>query len=273
MNDLVKVADINTDKIVQVLMQGDLRSLSDKERLTYYMQLCETLGLNPLSKPFEFIELNKKLTLYALKSCTDQLRKNHGMSITKLVKETMHDIYIVTAYGMTADGRQDSATGAVPIKGIAGEGLANAMMKAETKAKRRLTLSLAGLGMLDESEVDSIPRDKSEFPIAIVNDELRLSDYEKSISEAPTIDELRKIFTIAWNRYHGEEETRDNLLKLKDKRKNELEQPVTYSLEEIKQKAAEFFEENIDNESEPAIPDQNNNSKTTTKRKATDETL
>jgi len=30
------------------------------------------------------------------------------------------------------------------------------MMKAETKAKRRVTLAICGLGFLDESEVDSI---------------------------------------------------------------------------------------------------------------------
>jgi hypothetical protein len=30
-------------------------------------------------------------------------------------------------------------------------------MKAETKAKRRVTLSICGLGMLDESEVESLP--------------------------------------------------------------------------------------------------------------------
>ncbi len=30
-------------------------------------------------------------------------------------------------------------------------------MKAETKSKRRVTLSLCGLGMLDESEVETIP--------------------------------------------------------------------------------------------------------------------
>jgi hypothetical protein len=35
--------------------------------------------------------------------------------------------------------------------------MANALMKAETKAKRRVTLSICGLGMLDESEVESIP--------------------------------------------------------------------------------------------------------------------
>ncbi|MDU5950540.1 MAG: hypothetical protein E6Z15_26195, partial [Paenibacillus macerans] len=34
--------------------------------------------------------------------------------------------------------------------------LANAIMKAETKAKRRVTLSLSGLGMMDESEIETI---------------------------------------------------------------------------------------------------------------------
>ena len=38
-----------------------------------------------------------------------------------------------------------------------GEALANAYMKAETKAKRRVTLSICGLGMLDETEVETIP--------------------------------------------------------------------------------------------------------------------
>jgi hypothetical protein len=33
----------------------------------------------------------------------------------------------------------------------------NALMKAVTKAKRRLTLSICGLGMLDETEISSIP--------------------------------------------------------------------------------------------------------------------
>jgi hypothetical protein len=36
--------------------------------------------------------------------------------------------------------------------------LANALMKAETKAKRRVTLSIAGLGWLDETELETIPQ-------------------------------------------------------------------------------------------------------------------
>jgi len=35
--------------------------------------------------------------------------------------------------------------------------VANAIMKAITKAKRRVTLSICGLGMLDETEVESLP--------------------------------------------------------------------------------------------------------------------
>jgi hypothetical protein len=37
---------------------------------------------------------------------------------------------------------------------------ANAIMKAVTKAKRRVTLSICGLGFLDETEVETIPEAK-----------------------------------------------------------------------------------------------------------------
>ena len=66
-------------------------------------------------------------------------------------------MYVVTAQGRTPDGRLDEATGAVSLSTLKGEAKANAMMKAETKSKRRLTLSMAGLGWLDESEIDSVP--------------------------------------------------------------------------------------------------------------------
>jgi hypothetical protein len=63
---------------------------------------------------------------------------------------------VVTANAQDAKGRVDESTGAVPVEGVKGESLANAMMKAETKAKRRVTLSICGLGLLDESEVGSV---------------------------------------------------------------------------------------------------------------------
>ena len=66
----------------------------------------------------------------------------------------------MTAYARDKEGREDSSTGAVSIASLKGEALANAIMKAETKSKRRVTLSLCGLGMLDETEVASVPAAK-----------------------------------------------------------------------------------------------------------------
>jgi len=55
------------------------------------------------------------------------------------------------------DGRFTDSIGAVNITGLKGDNLANAMMKSETKAKRRATLDLLGLGILDETETETIP--------------------------------------------------------------------------------------------------------------------
>jgi hypothetical protein len=50
-------------------------------------------------------------------------------------------------------GRSDEDFGVVAFKGGGNEIAANLIMKAVTKAKRRVTLSISGLGFLDETEV------------------------------------------------------------------------------------------------------------------------
>jgi len=140
----------------QVVVGNDLSKLSPGQRLEYYTGLCRSLGLNPLTRPFQYIVLNGKLTLYATRDATDQLRKGGDISIQIVAREMVGDIYVVTARASRA-GRQDESTGAVDVKGLRGEALANAYMKAETKAKRRVTLSICGLGMSDETEVVTIP--------------------------------------------------------------------------------------------------------------------
>jgi hypothetical protein len=142
--------------IEAALIGGDLSQLNPQARVQYYNEICRSLGLNALTKPFAYITLNGKLTLYALRDAGDQLRKINGVSITEMVPELISDLFVVKVKAVDRDGRTDAATGAVNIKGLAGEALANAMMKAETKAKRRVTLSLCGLGFLDETEVDTL---------------------------------------------------------------------------------------------------------------------
>lgn len=157
-------ATVVTSKTMEtVLVTGDLSGLSPEQRLSYYKAVCESLELNPLTKPFAYIKLNNALQLYALKGATDQIREKRHVQITQVEKERIDDLYVVTAHARLPDGRTDSDIGAVSIAGLKGESLANAMMKAITKAKRRVTLSICGMGMLDESEAESIPANQRQF--------------------------------------------------------------------------------------------------------------
>lgn len=71
----------------------------------------ESLRLNLLTKPFEYLKLNGRLRLYALRDCIDQLRRQHGMSIYITNRERLGDIYIVTARAQNRTGREDESTG------------------------------------------------------------------------------------------------------------------------------------------------------------------
>ena len=145
-------------EIERVLISGDLQRLTPEEKVTYYKSVCESIGLNPLTQPLDYILLNGKLRLYAKKDATDQLRRLYDISVEDLKHDYRKDmeLYIVTASGKNQDGRKDVSTGAVNVGGLRADNLANAIMKAETKAKRRLTLSLCGLGMLDETELETV---------------------------------------------------------------------------------------------------------------------
>ncbi len=163
MSSALAVADpapVDSAVIERVLLHGDLRQLSPAQKVSYYNAVCVSVGLNPLTQPFQYLVLNGKEVLYARRDATDQLRKIHGVSIQISAREVMEDCYIVTSRATLPSGRQDESIGAVPIATLKGEARANAMMKAETKSKRRVTLAICGLGMLDETEVDSIPHDK-----------------------------------------------------------------------------------------------------------------
>jgi hypothetical protein len=145
------------DVIAKVLLGGDLAQLTSQQKISYYRSVCDSLGLNPLTQPFEYLRLSGREVLYAKRNCTDQLRHAHHISVTISARDVVEDCYVVTARAAFPDGRHDESIGAVPIAGLKGESRSNAMMKAETKAKRRVTLSLVGLSTLDESEVESIP--------------------------------------------------------------------------------------------------------------------
>ncbi len=141
---------------METVVGGNLATLSPAQRVSYYGQVCQSVGLNPFTKPFDFLLLNGKVVLYATKSATDQLRSLRGVSITIVSREVESGVLTVTARARMADGREDEDVGAVVIEKLSGDNLANAKMKAVTKAKRRVTLSICGLSMLDESEIETV---------------------------------------------------------------------------------------------------------------------
>lgn len=157
MTNQLATKDTTYDTIESVIVVGDIAKLSPAQRVAHYIAVCKSTGLNPLTKPFDYITLQGKMVLYARKDATDQLRRMNGVSIVRLERETIGDVYCVTAYAEDMSDRKDSSIGAVSIAGLEGDALANAMMKAETKAKRRVTLSICGLGWLDETEIETIP--------------------------------------------------------------------------------------------------------------------
>lgn len=152
-----ELATTQADIMERVIVVGDLSKLHPQERVRYYAAVCESVGLNPLTRPFDYINLNGKLTLYAKKDATDQLRRIHNIAVRVTSRETHEGVYIVTAAAKMPNGREDEDVGAVNVGGLKGDAYANAVMKATTKAKRRVTLSICGLGMLDETEIETIP--------------------------------------------------------------------------------------------------------------------
>lgn len=157
MNEIIKMENL-AEVMQSVLIKGDLSKLTPQERLAYYNSVCKSIGLNPLTKPFDYIFLNGNLTLYARKDCTEQLRRIYGVSIEIMDRKVNDEVLVVHARAKDRDGRVDEDFGAVPFhNALKGEARSNAVMKAVTKAKRRVTLSICGLGFLDESEIDSIP--------------------------------------------------------------------------------------------------------------------
>jgi Rad52/22 family double-strand break repair protein len=140
-----------------LLATGDLGKLTIEQRIEFYKARCAAANLDPRGRPFEYIMLQGKLTLYAKKECAEQLNGIHGLSHEIISREIVSGLYEVCVRVTSSSGRTSEDIGTVVIEGLKGADLANARMKAVTKAKRRATLSFCGLGdVIDETELDTV---------------------------------------------------------------------------------------------------------------------
>ena len=140
-----------------LLATGDLGKLNTEQRIEFYKARCQAAGLDPRGRPFEYIMLQGKLTLYAKKECAEQLNGMHGLSHEIISREIVSGLYEVCVQVTSRSGRSTQDIGTVVVEGLKGADLANARMKAVTKAKRRATLSFCGMGdVIDETELDTV---------------------------------------------------------------------------------------------------------------------
>jgi hypothetical protein len=162
--------------LAHILGSGDLGKLTNEQRVGHYLDVCQSLGLNPRTRPFDWIEFYdpqtkaKKLQLYPNRSCAEQLRRQHQISVRVMRREpvgsgTDDAMFVVEVEGTTPNGRKGTAIKYVPLTGqsqgggtyrLKGNQLANAYMKAETGALRRLTFSM--VGMASPPDVEDLAR-------------------------------------------------------------------------------------------------------------------
>jgi hypothetical protein len=124
--------------------------------------LCRSLGLNPRSRPFDWLVLDNRLVLYPNKSCAEQIRAAHQISVKVLRREPVGELFVVEVEGRTPAGRTDVSSKYVPLTKwdrqsgrhvrLSSSELSNAYAKAETGAKRRLAFSMVGLAALPDPD-------------------------------------------------------------------------------------------------------------------------
>jgi len=181
------------------LLQGDLAKMTSVQRVEYYREVCESVGLNPFSRPFEYIVIKGKLTLYPTKSCAEQLRAANEVSIDEMTTVETDEEIIVTVKGHDKRGRKDIEIGAVSKKDMDGN-LQNIRMKAMSKAKRRLGFSLCGMGWVDERYIEAVTEGT---PVSVNgNGDIRQPEsFEKNIAmlyaeNLPNPDEVKSSWEV-----------------------------------------------------------------------------
>src|SRR5690242_5462746 len=116
MNELTAVGQaVSPETMETVLGTGDLKALTPPQRVEYMLQACKLIGLNPLTRPFRFLNFQGQISMYATKDCADQLRASRKVSLSVVDKTIDRDVMYITVRASTPDGRHDEDIGAVPL--------------------------------------------------------------------------------------------------------------------------------------------------------------
>lgn len=197
--DLSTIKRMSDETAVQFITANDLSQMDGAQKVQVVLAMCERLGLDPILKPIQLLQLDGRLVPYVTKGATDQLARVHGIT-TKLVERKREgDVYVVVAEAIAKDGRTADNIGAVALSGNpTPSALANAMMKAITKAKRRAILSLIGLGLLAQEEAEDLVQSGEARYAALDAEPTHVEAVQEEQITHEELDAAVATWTAAW---------------------------------------------------------------------------
>lgn len=148
--------------VKEYFRSGNVAQLTESERDIVLAKLCERYDLDPLLRPFDLISFQGKAKFYLTASATNQLaaKKNLTRTVSNIELDEQRFIAKCAVSVSSPEGRSETSICYIGIGKFVpgtkedpkpkkvlldGDELANALLKLDTKAKRRATLSFFGL--------------------------------------------------------------------------------------------------------------------------------
>lgn len=154
-----EATELTAEIKMKVLTAGDLADLTPRQRLMVLEWKCREDNVPIASRPYDFIKLpDGRVNLYPNKNWAAAKRAELGISDKIVSMHFENEVFLVQVHAWTRTGQETDEYGCVGVgKDWKPDYRANKVMHAVTKAKRRATLSLAGRGDNDESEMMDVP--------------------------------------------------------------------------------------------------------------------
>lgn len=154
--------DMESVAVREYFRSGNVAQLRDSEKDFVLQKLCDRYGLDPILRPFDLISFQGGQKFYMTASATNQLANIKSLSreVGEISIDEAKMLAKCTVSVLDPQGRKENSTGYVsvarflaPTKDnpvpkrvmMEGEDLANALLKLETKTKRRATMSFFGV--------------------------------------------------------------------------------------------------------------------------------
>jgi hypothetical protein len=145
--------------VIDQLIRGDVSNVPREALLRYIFTFCERVGISPLAVPFSLMKTQRGMQLVANRNFYDAVASKYSVS-RECVGEGFFEgtkLYYTRYRATTPDGRITEDMALVDTAGLNGNDLANAIMKAHTKGRNRVTRAHLGFPFPDETEAETVP--------------------------------------------------------------------------------------------------------------------